>query len=681
MADLGQLDTHDLTWRSDLIVHRTRDGCVVEDPVRRRFFEIGIRELEFAQCFGDSKHVDEEPSGLVLPIEAQQACLHWMLANQLVVRRDSNSEFDQAEGSEPGFESGLKFHSLMFIQWTLGSPDALFRKLAKLASAIPRPALASGLALLWTWAVIVATNHGTDLWHAATSLQTVFAPKSLWMLACAWLGLKITHELAHGITCRLFGAEVRSWGIGLMFFAPVAFVDVTAAWRLTRLKRVAVTSAGVFAELCCAAIAMIIWSRCPDTIQGHLALRVAWLASVGTLLFNLNPLMKFDGYYLLSDLIGYSNLWSRSRGRVQVRLGLSKYSGECPWWMELYGWLSVAWTISVISVAVVLLSRQLAGAGILLAIWFAITAVSPILRNIHRKFSETGRKTPVIAYSLLLAIFLGVAYIPLRSTRPMPAVVEYSEPVTIRPAVTGFVQHVYIRHGDAVQAGDVILQLVNLELAEQLAQIEFDLQIAVIEERALLGDRNLSEARGMRETRFALRDQRDDLRDQMTRLKVVADADGCVDAPNLSELAGQYVQAGDSLGVVGVDSRKRLRISFDEDSLAYRRIEGTSQVWIRQRWETVGTPLIVASQFTRELPHAGLGATNGGPLAVRAETSADQRIRSRLVDVRIDGFLEISPDLAAGLGVGEKAFLRMGQRQSIADMVKKWLTSRTQGAT
>ena len=119
------------------------------------------------------------------------------------------------------------------------------------------------------------------------------------------------HETAHGLACKRFGGTVGSAGFTLLFFMPLAYVDVTSSWRFrSKWQRIATAAAGIYAELFVASIATMVWAASsPGTLQ-TMALNIALTAGVSTLVFNANPLVRFDGYFILSDLLEMPNLYS-----------------------------------------------------------------------------------------------------------------------------------------------------------------------------------------------------------------------------------------------------------------------------------------------------------------------------------------------------------------------------------
>ena len=126
--------------------------------------------------------------------------------------------------------------------------------------------------------------------------------------------VKILHELGHAMTCKHFGGEVHEMGFMLLVFSPCLYCDVSDAWRLrSKWQRIAVSAAGMIVELVLAALATIVWWYAQPGVVQLVALNIMIICTVNTLLINGNPLMRYDGYFIFSDLVETPNLWQRSR--------------------------------------------------------------------------------------------------------------------------------------------------------------------------------------------------------------------------------------------------------------------------------------------------------------------------------------------------------------------------------
>ncbi|GAG26164.1 unnamed protein product, partial [marine sediment metagenome] len=140
-----------------------------------------------------------------------------------------------------------------------------------------------------------------------------FGPQS-WLLLGAVLAVtKVLHELGHAYACKRFGGECHEIGILLLVFTPCMYCDVSDSWLLpSKWKRAAIGAAGIYVETVLASLATFFWWHSDPGLFNFVCLQVMFICSVSTLLFNGNPLMRFDGYYIVSDLLEMPNLQQKA---------------------------------------------------------------------------------------------------------------------------------------------------------------------------------------------------------------------------------------------------------------------------------------------------------------------------------------------------------------------------------
>ena len=175
------------------------------------------------------------------------------------------------------------------------------------------PALV-GWCVVIGWALCDLAIHSQRLSESTSGVLAV--GNWLW-LGVAWVGLKVLHECGHAVACKRLGGEVREAGVIFVLLAPLAYVDVTSTWRLrSKWARIQVAAAGMYVELFVAALATLVWARTPTSVLNQVCLNVMTTAGVMTVLFNANPLMRFDGYYIVSDLLELPNLYTQGQQYV-----------------------------------------------------------------------------------------------------------------------------------------------------------------------------------------------------------------------------------------------------------------------------------------------------------------------------------------------------------------------------
>jgi len=215
----------------------------------------------------------------------------------------------------------------------LFNPDRLLAKLLPWCGGLLGPWFLG----LWMLVGVVGVYFACVEWKPLLASSVVILDPANWLrMTLAWFCLSLWHETFHAVACKKFGGSVPRAGLALLFFMPAAFVDVTSSWRFrSKRQRIVTAAAGIYAELFVAAASVIVWANTPAGVMHRFCYDLAFMASLGTLLVNGNPLLRFDGYYILSDLIEFPNLASRAQEYVgylcqRYVLGCDIATPACP---------------------------------------------------------------------------------------------------------------------------------------------------------------------------------------------------------------------------------------------------------------------------------------------------------------------------------------------------------------
>jgi len=287
----------------------------VEVKTAAEYYRIGYAEYVFVSLLNGRTSFAE-----ALAVASQQlkdkalsqtqamSVYSWLLDNGLGAFSDADTSASGASSAVRSTSEGTfwkKFNPL-WMKISLGSPESVLRSLNPLAGWIfSGPATVAGLMLMAIAGLMLRSNW--EQFSAATA-NVIARDNWLWLFA-AWAGLKVFHELAHGLVCYRYGGTIRETGVIIAFLAPLAYVDASSSWSFrSRWHRIHTALAGVHTELLIASLAMIAWTQCESPVLRHLLQNTIMMASLSTLLFNLNPLMKFDGYYLQGQRAHWGNL-------------------------------------------------------------------------------------------------------------------------------------------------------------------------------------------------------------------------------------------------------------------------------------------------------------------------------------------------------------------------------------
>jgi putative peptide zinc metalloprotease protein len=270
----------------------------------------------------------------------------------------------------------------MALRFPLFDPDRfLQRTLPTVQPLLGWFGLVLWLAVVGTGAVMAA-SHWTDLTKDIS--DRVLDPKNLVLLWFVYPVVKTLHELGHAYATRKWGGEVHEIGIMLLVFSPVPYVDASSAWAFRdKRKRMVVGAAGIAVELFLGALALFTWLAVEPGAVRAVAYNVMLISGVSTLLFNGNPLLRFDGYYVLADAIEIPNLGSRSNqylGYLFQRYVVGVGDAESPahsagerFWMIVYGIASFVYRIFISFIIITFIAGKFFVIGVVLAIWAVAT--------------------------------------------------------------------------------------------------------------------------------------------------------------------------------------------------------------------------------------------------------------------------------------------------------------------
>lgn len=487
--------------RTDLVVSRRTEGdrvvCVVHDPVRQTYLQLGEDALHVLELIDGHRTPDDIAREFLVRHEAELPVeLLAQFVSQLeklglleVPPEEASSPFSRA-APRPGLLS-----QLLFLRVRTVDPqrylNAVHRGVGPLFSGW---ALLAGLASIAT-AIAVLSEGWADLW---SQVATLYRPSSLAMFWIAFLFVILVHETAHGVTCVHFGGRVREMGFLLIYLMPGCYTDVSAAWMFPkRSQRLWVSLAGVIAEGVLWSVAVFLWRLAtPESLLHNVCRSVILLSGVG-ILFNLNPLIKLDGYYALSDALALPNLRSRSMsqlGRALWTLATGfRVSAPSATPRErriflVYGALALVYTALLLG-AILLglggsLVEHLGGVGGALFAWLAFALLAPSVwrfgSGIRAMADETGKRLSLRRPIILLALAAsaaGVAWlVPMELKVTGPFVLAAAERGHVRVPLPGLVLDVLVSEGDRVQAGDPVARLdqtpFELERAKAAAALE-----------------------------------------------------------------------------------------------------------------------------------------------------------------------------------------------------------------
>lgn len=538
----------------------------------------------------------------------------------------------------------------------------------------------------------------------ANELRRVF-DSQLWIgLIVLWAAMKLVHEMGHAVAARAYGVQVGKAGVMFFLFAPLAYVDVSNAWRLpSRFSRAAIAMAGVYWELLIASVAYWVWCAHPSDFSAHIAAQVFLVAGPATLLVNANPLLRLDGYYVLSDWADVPNLREQGRklfgGWLQRKLfGMRAPSCKLTGWRRPFAaWhaaASVVFQVVWMGGLVVVVSMWAGPLGMLMAtaavmLWVLVPSVRLVGRvwnyqGSSETFSKWSHRRRAI-WTCVTLVFVGQFLVTLPSplSRPVPVAVQFANDQVLRSPINGFVDRVVLGSGEAVMAGQVILELRDDELVAKRDATQLELAAEEInwQRHEGLGELGLAEA--ARQKSDSLRRSLKELNAQVDSLRVVAQRDGEILTTNMDDLENSYVRQGQELVHIGVRQHMELLISVGEKDLdAYRATlqKGEAmQVLFRGGQVIEVAPGKLQPRASREIPHPAMSATVDGPLPVApAKKQGENADPFELLTPRFQSIVALSPALSDRVRAGEVGQMALRDPRSVGRRFWEWFSDDSQ---
>lgn len=539
--------------------------------------------------------------------------------------------------------------SALFFQVPLWQPDAFLSRTAGYA----RPFFSKTAFSVWILILALASWVVGHNWaEFSAPVGDIFRNENLPLLWISLVALKVAHEFGHAYATRLLGGHVPEMGLYMMVFTPCAYVDSTAAWGFSRKRdRMIVNFAGMYVELFLAALAVIAWSVIPPGLWRSVLHNVVVLASVVTIGFNINPLMRYDGYYALSDFLEIPNLRARSQAEgtrwlKRLVLGVQIPSNEKASlrpFLVGFGLASAIYKVTLVMGISATIAMKFPAVGIAMGAAYLLGEVWSILKR-SIPYLWRGEETASVrawAMSLALLIVVGlpvaVAGLPVPASVTTRGVLSAETDLVLRAVAPGFLREVPVEVGDEVAAGAPLVQLVDEEVDSQLAEVEARLRLAELElEQARGGDPARLE--GALEHARQLRRERDERASDLAQLEVRSPSSGRVVRALAREDRGRFVGRGEAVATV-TGGAAVVRALLSEEQLVEARPAAGTRVKFRSAsspGETLGGEVLrVVPAARRELDQGFAAHLDPADYAVNPATGRAARGQFEL-EVRLD---------------------------------------------
>lgn len=624
-----------------------RPSWTIHDPVRNRFHRISREAYDLLTFWhlGNGKAVADavEKARGQRPHDASIEWLtHFLRTNFLVQQHSKEGIQGLARIAAAGKRNLIRrvLGQYLFFRIPLVRPQKFLDATANVADILTSRAVIATVLLLGLVGLFLVVRQ----WDAftATFLHFFTWEGVLWY-GLALIFTKILHELGHAYTAVRAGCRVPTMGVAFLVLWPVLYTDTSDSWRLvSRRKRLGIGAAGMSTELLLACLATFLWSFLPDGPVRSAAFLIATVTWVMTLAVNLNPFMRFDGYYLLSDALGVENLQDRAFNQAK-------------WWLreKLFGFKEPPPEVFsrrmgrflIIYAVATWLYRLVLFAGIALLVYgmffkvlgvllflaeIILLIVMPIWREIKAILKRRGKirfNRQLIVSIVFIFLLLGWISIPWRTEIDVPAyIVTKNHSVVFAPEAAR-IKAINVHRGQRIDAGQPLITLSSDELVQEIRKVKLSIQMrAELIRREAAGGQERARIQILRQDMQSDQARLETYNNLQNNLNIRARLSGVVAQLDEQLHVGMYINENQSLMVladpqqlhaVGYIAENRLNEIQSGDTATFYPDDAT-----RTPVEMVVTT--VAAINSTQLDEPYLASTYGGPIAV--EQDDNQRL-------------------------------------------------------
>ncbi len=641
--------------------------------------KLSVHELweKAVERFGD----DAPSQGDIVRVLSQLHSAGVLLCD---VTPDTEELFNRFEKTERN-KWKMSLRSPLALRFPLFDPERILTRTMKYI----KPLFSVYGAIVWVfivgYALVLAGLHWPEL--TENIVDRVLSAENIILIWLSYPVIKALHEFSHGYAVKRWGGEVHEMGIMLLVLMPIPYVDASSASAFReKRRRIIVGAAGIMVELFVAALAMLLWASTEQGIVRSLAFNVMLVAGISTILFNGNPLLRYDGYYVLSDLVEVPNLAQRSinyLGYLIKRYVLGLKQTESPYvgpgervWLATYSVAAFIYRIFIYTAIILFITGKFFIVGILLGIWAGISMfVIPVFKKIHfvlfnPALRENRVRAVMISGSLVLVVLAVLFILPFPSWTRTEGVVWVPEGSLVRSGTDCFIERMIAKPDTRVTKGDLLIEcrdpllVSNVRLLEaQLRELEARYNAEIYSDRV--------QAKITAEEMVHLRANLARARERQTELILYSPDDGVFIVPGAEDLPGRYIKQGALIAYVIDEERPTIRliVSQSDIDLIRQRNKGI-EIRLAERLD-IAIPAVIKREVPgadERLPSAVLGNIGGGEIAIDPRDTEGLKTFEKLFQ------FDIEPKMAIGnASVGGRVYVRFDH--GTEPLVFRWYRS------
>ena len=664
---------------------------VLENPVNNKFFRLSPEAYHFIAMLDGRRTIadvwqicneqlaDKAPTqGEVIQLLGQLYCSNLLCAE---LAPDTQSLFNRYRVRIRRQIQGF-LTNLLFIRIPLLDPDRFLNLWVGFV----------GWIFGWIGLVLWSIAIGAGLYFILGNIKellyqssNVLAPDNLILLYISMVSIKVCHEFGHAFACKKFGrlngsgGQVHVMGVMFLVFVPLPYLDASSAWAFRKKRhRVTVGMSGIMVELFCAAIAAIVWANTSTGTLHIIAYNIIFVASVSTILFNGNPLLRFDAYYVLSDLLEIPNLGQRSKGyiyylvkkycwKVKSALNPAHNLGEKLWFV-FYGIASTTYRIYICIRILLFLNDRLPEELFVLVPFFVISAivmwVFVPLGNFIRYLVTSGElnrsRSRAVASTLgalaIVIVCIGIIKIPDHCR--VEGIAEPVDIVAVHAECDGFITD-FLPSDKIVSPGrDFLIKAVNPTLEAEKKILLAELRALEVRQR-IAKTQEIAVAQILGEQIEALNEKIARVDSELASLHLQPALTGTWISPNIEKLQGAFLRRGQQIGFVANVDDLLIRATAGQELAALIVEQAFKDLEIRIKgrpdMKLTGQIEKIFPAGQEELPSEALGYGVGGSMPTLPQDSRGLRTAEKFFEIRI----RPNPDSSVLLLTGQRVVARI----------------------
>lgn len=633
--------------RADLLLKpgpRDDDGSpnwILHDPIAGRYLKLGWREHEILDRWNlkDAKtiaaHISRDTALDVIAEDVEQ--FQSLLLRYGMLRADWRflAEINDARKDMIRKNSSAILTSqVLFPKFPLVRPQ----RFLDLTYGFVAPFFSRGFVVLTGLVLVLALFLVSRQWSEFVStFSFLFSFEGLIVTVCALALSKILHELAHAYASKKYGVRVPSMGVAFLVFFPVLFTETSDAWLIPeRRARIAIAAAGMLAEMAFAAFALLAWSLLDDGPLRSACFVLASTVWIMSLVVNLNPLVRFDGYFILSEALGVENMSTRATALGQhalLRLWTGHLlsdpepdtSGRGRFWLLVYFFVTIVYRLFLylaIGGTLIYLFPNVISIPALLVI-LSVFISRPVFNMAARASniaSEQGRVSFWVRSIILVAVVLSVLFVPFRTTYTAPTIISPGETLEVFAPEPSRIVTMHAQIGDSVSKGELLVDLASPELNALIDKTSVRAKsLELFLQRQITSEIYRESQEVQLEQLLQARAERSGYIERARALNLRSEVEGVVANVLVDDRPGRWIDSNTAVVTVISNGGYRVAAYFDETEIGRLAVGTQGQLMID------GSPELDFDVTLQEIAPTGqdvlvnpiLASVHGGPIAVR----------------------------------------------------------------